>query len=77
MTVRISKDATLYLLPDPVTCFKRASCNQLQTFHLEDGASFVVLDSLTSGRKSLREEREGDREVPHAADGFSCAEVLA
>ena len=58
MTVRVSKGATLYLLPDPVTCFKHASYNQLQTFHLEDGASLIVLDSFTSGRKSLGEEWE-------------------
>jgi urease accessory protein len=51
MTVRVSKGATLYLLPDPVTCFKHASYNQLQTFHLEDGASLIVLDSFTSGTK--------------------------
>ena len=58
MTTRVSKGATLYLLPDPVTCFKHASYNQLQTFHLEDGASLIVLDSFTSGRKSLGEEWE-------------------
>lgn len=56
MTVHVSKGATLYLLPDPVTCFKRASYNQIQTFHLEAGASVIVLDSFTSGRKSLGEE---------------------
>ena len=58
MTVRVSTGATLYLFPDPVTCFKHASYNQLQTFHLENGASLVVLDSFTSGRKSLGEEWE-------------------
>ena len=58
MTVHVSKGATLYLFPDPVTCFKHASYNQLQTFHLEDGASLIVLDSFTSGRKSLGEEWE-------------------
>ena len=58
ITVRVSKGATLYLLPDPVTCFKHASYNQLQTFHLEDGASLIILDSFTSGRKSLGEEWE-------------------
>ena len=56
MTVRVSKGATFYLLPDPVTCFKHASYDQLQTFHLKDGASLIVLDSFTSGRKSLGEE---------------------
>ena len=58
MTARVLKGATLYLFPDPVTCFKRASYNQLQTFHLDSGASLVVLDSFTSGRKSLGEEWE-------------------
>ena len=58
MTVRVSAGATLYHFPDPVTCFKHASYNQLQTFHLEDGASLIVLDSFTSGRKSLGEEWE-------------------
>jgi urease accessory protein len=58
MTVRVSQGATFYLLPDPVTCFKHASYNQIQTFHLEDGASLIVLDSFTSGRKSLGEEWE-------------------
>jgi len=56
MTVRVSADATLYLFPDPGTCFKHASYNQLQTFHLEDGASLIVFGSFTSGRKSLGEE---------------------
>jgi len=58
MTVRVSRGATLYLFPDPVTCFKHASYNQLQTFHLENDASLVILDSFTSGRKSLGEEWE-------------------
>jgi len=58
MTVRVSKGATFYLFPDPVTCFKHASYNQFQTFHLEDDASLIVLDSFTSGRKSLGEEWE-------------------
>ena len=56
MTAHVAKGATLYLLPDPVTCFKHASYSQLQTFHLEAGASLIVLDSFTSGRKSLGEE---------------------
>lgn len=58
MSAHVSKGATLYLFPDPVTCFKHASYSQLQTFHLEDGASLIVLDSFTSGRKSLGEEWE-------------------
>jgi len=58
MTVRISKGAAFYLFPNLVTCFKHASYNQFQTFYLEDDASLIVLDSFTSGRKSLGEEWE-------------------
>lgn len=46
----------LFLLPDPVTCFRSASYNQIQTFHLAIDASLVVLDWVTSGRKSRGEE---------------------
>lgn len=47
---------SLFLLPDPVTCFRSASYNQTQTFHLSIGASLVVLDWLTSGRLSMGED---------------------
>ena len=58
MTERVSKSGAFYLPPDPVTCFKHTSFDQLQTFHHEDGASLIVLDSFTSGRNSLGEEWE-------------------
>jgi len=61
MDVHISNGATLFLLPDPVTCFKNASYNQIQTFYLEPHASVLLLDSITSGRKSLGEEWEFSR----------------
>ncbi|OBZ78744.1 Urease accessory protein D [Grifola frondosa] len=56
MDVIISSDSALFLLPDPVTCFRSAKYNQLQTFRLQRDASAVLLDWITSGRKSLGEE---------------------
>ena len=47
---------TLFLLPDPVTCFCSASYNQIQTFHLSANSSLILLDWVTSGRKSRGED---------------------
>lgn len=52
----VAPTSTLFLLPDPVTCFENASYNQLQRFDLSKDASIVVLDWITSGRKALGEE---------------------
>lgn len=56
MDFTISSNGGLFLLPDPVTCFRSASYNQIQTFHASKDASLVVLDWVTSGRKSLGED---------------------
>ncbi|KAK0478279.1 UreD urease accessory protein-domain-containing protein [Armillaria novae-zelandiae] len=56
MTFVVNPNAFLFLLPDPVTCFRAASYNQIQTFHLTADASAVILDWVTSGRRSLGEE---------------------
>lgn len=56
MDVLVSPDSALFLLPDPVTCFRSASYNQIQTFRLSGDGSVVLLDWVTSGRKSLGEE---------------------
>lgn len=56
LTVHIADKGALFLLPDPVTCFKSASYHQLQTFHLSGQASAVLLDWFTSGRRSRGEE---------------------
>lgn len=56
MEVTIEPDSTLFLLPDPVTCFRSASYSQVQTFHLAGSASLVLLDWITSGRKSIGED---------------------
>jgi urease accessory protein len=57
MDVLIAPDSAVFLLPDPVTCFRSASYNQIQTFRLSgENASVVLLDWVTSGRKSLGED---------------------
>ncbi len=56
LTVRVAPASALFLLPDPVTCFRDAKYHQTQTFHLSKDSSAVLLDWLTSGRKSLGEE---------------------
>ncbi|KAJ7225641.1 UreD urease accessory protein-domain-containing protein [Mycena pura] len=52
----VASGSALFLLPDPVTCFHAASYNQIQTFSLTQEASLVLLDWITSGRKSRGEE---------------------
>lgn len=56
MEVTIAPDSALFLLPDPVTCFRSASYTQVQTFHLAGSASIVLLDWITSGRRSMGED---------------------
>ncbi|KAH9486620.1 Urease accessory protein D [Psilocybe cubensis] len=48
--------STLFLLPEPVTCFRDASYNQIQRFYLQEDSSAVILDWITSGRMSVGEE---------------------
>lgn len=56
MTFHVESAGALFLLPDPVTCFHSASYNQKQTFYLSRDASLVVLDWLTSGRRTMGED---------------------
>ena len=52
----IAAGGALFLLPDPVTCFRDAAYHQAQTFRLERGASAALLDWYTSGRRARGEE---------------------
>ena len=56
LDVSIAAGAALFLLPGPVTCFRDAAYHQSQTFHLARGASAVLLDWYTSGRRARGEE---------------------
>lgn len=61
MDFSVAPAGALFLLPDPVTCFRSASYNQIQTFHLARDASLVLLDWVTSGRKSRGEDWDFSR----------------
>lgn len=56
LDVSIARGGALFLLPDPVTCFRSAAYNQIQVFRLHPSSSLVLLDWVTSGRKSIGEE---------------------
>ena len=51
----VASDGFLFLLPDPVTPFQRASYSQTQVFRLQPGASILMVDWFTSGRISRGE----------------------
>jgi len=55
MTCRVASGASLFLLPDPVSCFGSADYKQHQSFHLNSSANLVLLDWFTSGRHSRGE----------------------
>lgn len=54
--LHFSIEGSLFLLPDPVTCFKAASYHQTQTFRMSGHASLAVLDWITAGRRTLGED---------------------
>ncbi|KAF9056501.1 UreD-domain-containing protein [Panaeolus papilionaceus] len=53
---RIHRESSLLLLPEPVTCFRNASYQQIQNFTIEGNGSLVLLDWITPGRISIGEE---------------------
>lgn len=56
LDVDVEPSSVLFLLPDPVTCFRAASYTQRQTVRLADSsASTVLLDWITAGRAALGE----------------------
>jgi urease accessory protein len=55
LTARVRAGATLVAAPDPVVCFADARYDQQQTFDLDPGASLVVLDWLSCGRRARGE----------------------
>ncbi|OSD01404.1 UreD-domain-containing protein [Trametes coccinea BRFM310] len=56
LDVHVSSGSAFFLLKDPVTCYREASYHQTQTIHLTHGSSAVLVDWMTSGRKSMGEE---------------------
>lgn len=57
--VTVASNATLYLIPDPVTPYKKSNYVQKQAFHLGDNTSnLLLIDSYTAGRYADLERRE-------------------
>ena len=56
LDVTITTTGALFLLPEPVTCFRAAKYDQTQVFRLTRDSSAILLDWITSGRKSIGEE---------------------
>lgn len=55
LTAAVAADAILVVAPDPVMPFRHSTYQQRQIVDLEDGASLVSLDWLTSGRRAMGE----------------------
>ncbi len=69
----IRPEATLVLLPDPVTCFAAARYDQVQRFDLRsDTSSLVMLDWITPGRTAVCHPPSGVR--VSALDSFPEAQ---
>ena len=55
LRVALERNSTCAVLPDPLTCYAGARFEQRLRFDLADGASLVLLDWLTSGRRARNE----------------------
>ncbi len=56
LRARVDRGGTLVLVPDPVVCYAAARYEQTTHVDLADGASLVLLETLTAGRIA-RDER--------------------
>ena len=61
----VGAGSLLVLAPDPVQSFANSSYCQRQQFHLEDGASLVLLDWFRSGRTARQERWQFTRLQSH------------
>jgi urease accessory protein len=65
LSATVGEEAILLCLPDPIVCFAGSNYSQHQRFDLADGASLVMLDWLTSGRRARGERWAFDRYESH------------
>src|SRR5215475_11859750 len=54
-TVRVAEDAAVIVAPDPVVPFRGAELVQATSIELAAGASLVLVDTLTAGRRAYGE----------------------
>ena len=52
----VGPKSAIFLLPDPVACFRAAIYKQSQVFHLKSDSTIVLLDWITAGRQTLGED---------------------
>jgi urease accessory protein len=55
VTAKIGDAALLAVIPDPIVCYARADFAQTQRYELAAGASLVLVDWMTSGRRNCGE----------------------
>jgi urease accessory protein len=51
----VAADALLAVVPDPIVCYADANFRQTQRYDLDEAASLVVVDWMTSGRHAVGE----------------------
>jgi len=62
---RVGEGGLLVLAPDPVVCYAGARYRQSQRFTVDAGASLVLVDWVTSGRRAAGERWEFDEYDAH------------
>ena len=55
LRARVGADALLAVVPDPVSCFAEARYEQRIDVHIDDGATLLLIDTLTCGRAARGE----------------------
>jgi urease accessory protein len=73
----VAAGAQLIVWPDPVVCFADSRYDQRQAFALERGASLVVVDGMTSGRRGSGERWRFDRYTSRLTVSYDGRLVLA
>jgi urease accessory protein len=63
LNAEIGRDALLVVLPDPVVCFASSRYRQVQRLDLSEGASLVLVDWVSSGRRASGERWAFDEYV--------------
>lgn len=73
----VAAGAQLIVWPDPVVCFADSSYVQRQAFALERGASLIVVDGMTSGRRGSGERWRFDKYAARLTVRYDGRLVLA
>ena len=61
LSAQVASEAALIILPDPLVCFAGAKFAQTQEIHLDENASLLIVDIVSSGRHASGERWLFDR----------------